>query len=192
VEALKALAAGKGGPDPGLPALLKVAARPLLILGTALGDPRALKEAAKLAGRLKPWRDGRSPVVVLKPAGNSAAAWAMGLAGEKAKADGQVKAALVCLGEEAAGADLTLPKADFLAVVSPYLSPALLDKAHLILPKPTWLEAAGTYASADGRATRRTARVLEPPPGVRPTEEVLAGLAAQLGPAKPKPKEKRG
>ena len=57
---------------------------------------------------------------------------------------------------------------EFLAALTPYFTEDLAEKAQVLIPKPTWLEADGTYTFSDGSGTRFKKRVLKPPDGVSP------------------------
>ena len=70
---------------------------------------------------------------------------------------------------------------DFLAVISPYVPEALIDKADVFIPNPAWLEEDGTYTSLDGSETGYKKKVLEPPNGVRDSWQILSALAERTG-----------
>jgi len=163
-----------------LAALLKGSSRPVIVAGqglTAQADPKALKQVIGLA-RAK--RGAR--LIVLKPWGNSAGAWGLGLAASQSlNGRGRFKAALACLAGEEVSPD-SLAGVDFLAALTPYFSEALAGRAQVLIPKPTWLEEDGTYSLADGSASRFKIKVLEPPPGVEAAGKTLAALAERLKP----------
>jgi len=160
--------------------LLKGSSRPVIVAGqglTAQADPTALKQVVGLAKA-----KGGTLLIVLKPWGNSAGAWGLGLAaGQSLNGSGRFKAALACLAGEEVVPD-SLAGLDFLAALTPYFSEVLAGRAQVLIPKPTWLEEDGTYSLADGSASRFKTKVLEPPPGVEPAGKTLAALAARLKP----------
>jgi NADH dehydrogenase/NADH:ubiquinone oxidoreductase subunit G len=120
-------------------------------------------------------------LVVLKPNGNSAAALKMRLATEKSSVEKAAswKRGLVLL----AGDDLAtspflnhLGGLEFLAVISPYFPEELADKAHVLIPKPIWLEEEGTYTSLDGQEIRYKKAVVSRPRGVDESWQTLLAL----------------
>jgi len=149
---------------------------PVLIVGeglTGAADPIGLKRAldvASLKGRL----------VILKPNGNSAGAWKLGAASVEAmNGKGPYTAGLMCLG----GGETLEPNVEgrlgglkFLAVMTPYMTEDLVALAHVLIPRPTWLEMEGTYTSADGSREVFKQKVLEPPRGIRTAEQTMAAL----------------
>ncbi|MBW1714136.1 MAG: (2Fe-2S)-binding protein [Deltaproteobacteria bacterium] len=166
--------------------LFRESQNPVIIVGPALtgrDDPSGLKKAIKLA-RLKGRRPDE-PLIVLKPSGNSAGAWELGVAARQSlNGSARPRGALVCLAEEESLPPGHLADAtdlEFLTVITPRLSQELAAGANVLIPKPIWLEADGTYASADGSGSRFKVKVLEPPSGVEPAEKSLAALAGRLG-----------
>jgi len=162
--------------------------RPLIVVGeavTGLKSPSAFQDAVKLA-LSKGLESGKVlRLMVLKPYGNSAGAWKLGLsANGGSKAQASWKAGLICLGHpkdlgSKALAELGTP--DFLGVISPYFPETLADRAQVVLPKPLGLESAGTYTSVDGWETGTVEKVLDPPEGVKGSWETLSALAEQIG-----------
>jgi formate dehydrogenase major subunit len=161
---------------------------PLILVGetvTGLKNPSALQDAMKLA--LTKGLDSGNVLrlMVLKPFGNSAGAWKLGLSangGSKGKA--MWKGGLLYLGhprdlDSIVLADLgTL---DFLGVISPYFPESLADIAHVLIPKPLGIESHGSYTSLDGWETGSVERVLDPPEAVKDSWETLKSLADQIG-----------
>lgn len=191
-----ASAAGEKGGDLAAPlaqlaALWQKASRPVIIAGsglTGLETTEGLQAALALAetklAESKSW-----PLIILKPAGNSAAAWQLGVASRQGP-NGREKfqAGLLLLAEsefQGNGWSGQLAGLDFLAAVTPYFSPGLADLAQVLLPRPTWLEAGGTYANYTGSAGRKLEQILEPPPEVPSTVETLAALAEKIGRGNP-------
>jgi len=170
----------------GLVSRFNEADNPIIIVGrdlTGPPDPAGLKlvfDLADLKGRLPGdvWR-----LIILKPAGNSAGAWNLGLAARQGlNGHKPVKGGLLCL---AGGEDLEpglkerLSGLEFLAVLTPYFTDDL-TAAKVLIPKPTWLETGGTYALADGSGSRFVERILEPPKGIRPVEQILAAIGQRV------------
>src|SRR5512139_1950233 len=131
---------------------------PIFVVGknvTSLVDATGLRQIMYLALLKDVLVENTLRLVILKPNGNSAAALRLRLATEKSdvKRAAAWKRGLVLI----AGDDLaTSPFLDhlggleFLAVISPYFPEELAHKAHLLIPKPMWLEEDGGYTSLDG------------------------------------------
>jgi predicted molibdopterin-dependent oxidoreductase YjgC len=162
--------------------------RPLILVGeavTGLKSPSAFQDAVKLA--LSKGLDSGNVLrlMALKPYGNSAGAWKLGLSSNGGfKADGSWRGGLLCLGHPKdmhSSAVVGLGTLDFLGVISPYFPEALADRCHVVLPKPLGLESAGTYTSVDGWETGYVEKVLDPPEGVKDSWETLNSLADQIG-----------
>jgi len=162
--------------------------RPLILVGeavTGLKRPSAFQDAVKLA--LSKGLDASNVLrlMALKPYGNSAGAWKLGLSSNGgSKPDDSWKAGLLFLGHpkdmnSSAVSELGTP--DFLGVISPYFPETLAERATVVIPKPLGLESAGTYTSVDGWETGFVEKVLEPPEGVKGSWEILKTLADQIG-----------
>jgi predicted molibdopterin-dependent oxidoreductase YjgC len=162
------------------------AKQPLVIAGEALSNAKcasALSHLARLASLKAPNSGGR--LMILKREGNSAGAWKLGVAARKKPGPKrQLKAGLMLLDEDSA-ADITAwtgrADPDFLAVISPYVPAKLLDKARVLIPRPSWLEEAGTYTSSDGRETAYVQKVLASPGDIHTTWQTLMALADRAG-----------
>ncbi|MBI5551659.1 MAG: molybdopterin-dependent oxidoreductase [Desulfobacterales bacterium] len=145
---------------------------PLILAGPQVTHPRA---AAALGDLLKIAGQGAS-IAFLKPSVNSAAAWRLGVASQQPQAQA-AGGGLLILGEEGSGALRSLLKGgtapDFLAAITPYRTPALAEIAHVLLPRPLWLEEDGSYTSMEGGEIVYKPRVLAPPAGVKSTWETL-------------------
>jgi NADH dehydrogenase/NADH:ubiquinone oxidoreductase subunit G len=161
---------------------------PLILVGeavTGLKSPSAFQDAMKLALLKGVDSDHGLRLMVLKPYGNSAGAWKLGLSSNGvSKSKNAWKGGLLCLGHpkdlnSKAVAELGNP--DFLGVISPYFPETLADRCQVVLPKPLSMESAGTYTSVDGWETGFTEKVLEPPEGVRNSWETLTSLADRMG-----------
>jgi len=162
--------------------------RPLILVGealTGLKSPSAFQDAVRLA--LSKGLDSGNVLrlMVLKPYGNSAGAWKLGLSSNGvSKIKDSWKAGLLYLGHPKdlnSKAVAELGNLDFLGVISPYFPEALADRCQVVLPKPLGLESAGTYTSVDGWETGFVEKVLEPPEGVKDSWETLKSLADQIG-----------
>ena len=124
-------------------------------------------------------------LIILKPRGNSAGAWKLGIASSK-KAPGKSKwkAGLVLLGEpdDSFVAVLKGRKgAGFVAAISPYFPERLADQVHALIPKPAWLEEEGTFTSVEGRETAYKQKSLRAPGGVMDSWEIFKNLAERIG-----------
>jgi NADH dehydrogenase/NADH:ubiquinone oxidoreductase subunit G len=164
------------------------AKNPILVAGHSMlsaDDAAGLKGLAELALLKGMDPSGFLGLIILKPWGNSAGAWKLGVASANGNIAGDhLKAGLLVLGGE------TAPEAmvwqgqhppDFLGVFSPYIPPNLLDKAHVLIPTPTWLEEDGTYTALDGGEVAFVQKVLDPPAGVAETRRTLLSLAQRAG-----------
>jgi NADH dehydrogenase/NADH:ubiquinone oxidoreductase subunit G len=148
-------------------------------------DSKGMISAVNLASRKGLSSEGTIRLIVLKPFGNSAGAWRLGLAADRdGPTDRKWRGALMLIGEELEpGKEIlsALTGTEFLAVISPYFPAALSEKAHILFPKPLRMEEGGTYASLEGRETAFKKRVLSPPKGVKDSWRTLSALADRTG-----------
>ena len=161
---------------------------PIFIAGqthTGLGNPSALDDVVSLAHLIGFLPDNTLRLIILKPFGNSAGAWKLGISSTKGPPyPGKWKAGLILLSE----ADVSdasvfegLNPVDFLAVISPCFPESLADKVHVLIPNPLWMEEEGTFTSLDGREAAHKKRVLRPPEGVRDSWQTFWNLAQRIG-----------
>ena len=161
---------------------------PLILVGeavTGLKSPSAFQDAMKLA--LSKGLDSGNVLrlMVLKPYGNSAGAWKLGLSSNgDSKGKESWKGGLLYLGhpkdlDSSVTADLG--NLDFLGVISPYFPESLADCAHVVIPKPLGMESSGSYTSLDGWETGLVEKIMDPPEGVKDSWETLNILADQIG-----------
>lgn len=156
---------------------------PMVVVGDALTgieEPEALVLLAYLALLKGLLPENTLRMVVLKPAGNLAAAMKLGILPNGKDKRAPWSAGLILLnGEEAPDPGLLkrLKGTEFLAVISPHIPEVLADRAHVMIPKPSWLEEQGTYTSLEGREARLVQAVLRPTEGVQSSLETLFGLA---------------
>jgi assimilatory nitrate reductase catalytic subunit len=169
-------------------AALAQARAPMIVAGTAvsgLRDPEGLKCLMYLALLKGLLPADTLRLVILKPRGNSAGAAKLGYAanGDGPSAVGWRGGIVLLGGREEVPPDVLKPmeRLEFLAVIAPQIPAGLADRAHVLIPKPLWLEDEGSYTSLDGREVGRTRRVLSPPAGVKGAWETLAALAARAG-----------
>ncbi|MBF0552098.1 MAG: hypothetical protein HQK60_16380, partial [Deltaproteobacteria bacterium] len=122
--------------------LVETSEKALIIIGEALtetGDSAVIKRLVDLA-RFQSQGSSEAPrLIILKPAGNSAAAWSLGVAARQC-ARNQLKGGLICAtGED--GWDPGLigmsSNLDFLAVLTPYFPETLARQASVLLPIPS-------------------------------------------------------
>ena len=165
------------------------ARNPLVITGqdlTASRDAAAFQDAVQLALLMGPRDDKIMPLITLKPYGNSAGAWRLGLAAAREMPAGDMPKGLLLMlaGEHSLPADILsrVRKLDFLAVLGPYLPVELLTSAHVVIPTPVWLETGGTYTSLDGREIAYKEKVLNAPTGFRDAWQTLNNLVPPDGP----------
>ncbi len=164
------------------------AQNPLIIMDTALTampDCDCIEPVLALAKLKTPAPGQASNLLILKPFGNSAGAWRAGLAAPKApESTTPLKAGLIVMGEEAVLDEDLLGRtrhAEFLAVMTPYALEEWLQRAHVLIPKPTGLETDGTYSSIDALEKAYRNKALLAPEGVRPAWETLAAMEECLG-----------
>ncbi len=167
---------------------LSRSANPLFLTGeklTGIEDPSALAEVMRLAEGKGLYPEQVLRLIILKPCGNSAGAWKLGISSpEKPAGKNKWKCGLILLNEldDAYPAALEgLSPAGFIAAISPYFPERLADKVHVLIPKPCWLEEEGTYTSLDGSETAYKQKVLQAPKGVKDSWQVFSGLAERVG-----------
>lgn len=166
-----------------------VAARtPLILIGTALtgfesSDP--LIDVRDMAVLKSDPAAETLNLIVLKPAGNSAGAWRLGVAGaDPAVPKERLRGGLIRLAEaedEAWESVSGLERIEFLAVFSPYVPEKLGQKANLLIPVATWMETDGSYMSLDGRDWAYRSATLDPPEDVRPMWQIVCELMERCG-----------
>jgi formate dehydrogenase major subunit len=160
--------------------------QPLVITGEALLNARnadGLRNLARLA-QLKS-QDSRGRLLILKREGNSAGAWKLGNAAQNGVGGRERLRGGIVLLETESATDIAAwtgsAEMDFLAVISPYLPSNLRSKAHVLIPRPSWLEEAGTYTAMDGHETAYVKKILQAPVGVPDTWQTLLALAERAG-----------
>lgn len=164
------------------------AADPLVLIGggsAGVQNYPVLKDALRLAFTRNSGSD-ISPLMILKPYGNSAGAWSLGAAcSTPVPAGAGWKAGLVMAadGETPGRAILELFESlEFLAVLSPFVPEAgWARKAEVVLPIPSWMEQDGTYTSIDGRLVVHKEKMLSAPANVMDIGEALIKLAQKAG-----------
>jgi NADH-quinone oxidoreductase subunit G len=170
-------------------ALLK-AEHPLLVAGTACGNPALIEAAANMAWCLG--RKGRSAAVALcVPECNSLGLGLMhGLdlnSAFQAVREGRADTVIILENDlyrraDAEAVDAMLKKARHVIVID-HQHTATAEKAHLVLPAATFVEAAGTLINNEGRAQRGYA-VMSPKGAVRAGWrwlQMLMTAAGQIG-----------
>ncbi|MDY6857639.1 MAG: molybdopterin-dependent oxidoreductase [Thermodesulfobacteriota bacterium] len=65
--------------------------------------------------------------------------------------------------------------------MSPYFPDSLADKAHVIIPKPLWIEENGTYSPLDGLEFCYMKKILNPPERVKKSWQTMVALADRTG-----------
>lgn len=161
---------------------------PLIIVGdkiTSLHSPDALQGAVKLAMSKGLLAEDAARIIILKPGGNSAAAWELGMASEKEPAFGKkLKASVIVFSEERELKGFRWDRfkgAEFLAVITPFISKEMQENVDVVIPKPIWLEEDGTFTSLDGSVERFKNKILTPPEGVMDTWLTLTKLTERMG-----------
>ncbi|MDF1590321.1 MAG: molybdopterin-dependent oxidoreductase [Desulfobacterales bacterium] len=161
---------------------------PLFVVGeklTGLEDPAVLADIASLAKQKGLYPDNTLRLIILKPRGNSAGAWKMGISSSnKVPGKSKWKAGLVLLGEpddSYLAALEGLKSAGFVAAISPYFPESLADQVDALIPKPAWLEEEGTFTSVEGHETAYKQKTLQAPAGVMDSWEIFKNLAERVG-----------
>jgi len=148
---------------------------PLILAGAHITHPQAaaaLGDLFKIAGP-------HASIVFLKPKVNSTGAWRLGVAAQHPQSHTKSGGLLILNGEGSGALRSVLEGGtapDFLAVIAPCRTPALAEIAHVLLPRPLWLEEDGSYTSMEGGEIVYKPRVLAPPAGVKSTWEILREL----------------
>ena len=161
-------------------------ANPLIIIGESVTGPKdlsGLKALVDLALLKGLYDNDRLRLVVLKPNGNSMGAYQLlNRFDRKKQARTIPKGGLVLLEQDAPQDSpyLKIPDdLDFLAVISPYWPDDLSDRAHVLIPKPLWMETDGTCTGLDGSEIAFRQKMRDAPPGINTSWQTLAGLAAR-------------
>jgi len=160
---------------------------PFILTGeglTGLKDASGLVDAIHLSLLRGPAHENALRMVMLKPKGNSAGAWRLGVAstGEPSRARNRKSGLLLLSGEEANHDYITLiPEVDFLAVVSPYFPEGLAERGNVVIPNPLWMEEDGTYASLDGSNIAYKKKSVHPPKEMKETWQTLLTLIDRMG-----------
>jgi len=161
---------------------------PLIIVGEqliGLKDGSALKDTFKLALLRGLLPENTSRVIVLKPYGNSAGAWKLGIPSDNGPPEkAQWRGGLILLnGEDPLKAPVLgeVKGMDFVAVITPYFPHMPADGAQLLIPKPAWTEQDGTFASLDGNETAYKRKILSGPEGVKEGWQTLWALSDGIG-----------
>jgi len=168
--------------------ILSNAANPLFIIGerlTGLRDASVLAEVMRLAELKGLCPDKALRLIILKPRGNSAGAWKLGVAsGGKTPSSNHWKAGLVLLNElddSPLAASAQGLGADFIAMISPYFPQDLADNVQVLIPKPFGMEEEGTYTSLEGVETAHKQKVLQPPESMKAPWQIFTTLAKGVG-----------
>ncbi len=168
--------------------LLVEAQHPFIIVDTSvtgMADCDSLAPIIDLAGRIAQPSKTESNLLILKPVGNSAGAWRTGVTAQKTPdQNGRLKGGLILTDDESVLEEEVLAwtnAAEFLAVITPYAQEVWLARAHVLIPKPSWLEADGSYLSLDAREQVLRKKSLQPPEGVRSTWEILSAMGEKTG-----------
>ena len=161
-------------------------ANPLIIIGesvTGQKDLSGLKALVDLALLKGLYDNDRLRLVVLKPNGNSMGAYQLLNRFDRDKQAQTIPRGGLVLLEQDAPQDspyLKIPDdLDFLAVISPYWPDDLSDRAHVLIPKPLWMETDGTCTGLDGCEIAFRQKMRDAPPGINTSWQTLAGLAAR-------------
>jgi formate dehydrogenase major subunit len=161
-------------------------ANPLIIVGedvSAQKDSSGLHALVNLALLKGFYVDDRLRLIVLKPGGNSMGAYKLlHLSDPKNQAQTIPKGGLVLLEQDPFQDTLHLKIPgghDFLAVISPYRPDSLDDCAHVLIPKPLWMEMDGTCTGLDGWEFAFRQKMLDAPAGINASWQTLTALATR-------------
>jgi formate dehydrogenase major subunit len=159
---------------------------PLIVVGEAIGgqkDPSGLNALVHLALLKGLCADDRLRLIVLKPCGNSMGAYKLlHLFDQEKQAQTGPKGGLLLLEQEPpqnAPHFKILSDLDFLAIISSYWPASIEDRAHVLIPKPLWMEMDGTCTGLDGSEIAFRSRMLDAPDGINPSWKTLMALSAR-------------
>lgn len=119
----------------------------------------------------------------LKPGGNSAGLWDLGIADEgefsisKLSKNGSIKALYLLLGDsqaEVAGLSSRPDGVEFFVVQTSFVS-EIASQADVVLPSPLWMEVSATYVTLDG-VNKRVTRLVRPPEEIRADWELITEI----------------
>ncbi len=159
---------------------------PLIIVAediAAQKNPSGLRALVNLALLKELYGNESLRLIVLKPGGNSMGAYKLlHPFDQEEQAETVPKGGLVLL-EQNPFQDtpsLKIPgNLDFLAVISPYWPDSLVDCAHVLIPKPLWMETDGTCTGLDGSEIAFRQKMLDAPAEINPSWQTLVDLAAR-------------
>jgi len=161
---------------------------PLILTGeglTGLSDISGLYDTINLSLLKGLINKNLLRIIILKPKGNSAGAWQLGISSNKEPSHtNKRKGGLLLLsGEDGPSHDFSddINALDFLAIVSPYFPETLAQKGDIMIPRPLWMEEDGTYTSLDGFKTAYKKKVVNAPKGMKDTWQTLMSLADKIG-----------
>jgi formate dehydrogenase major subunit len=161
---------------------------PFILTGeglTGLKDASGLVDAINLSMLKGPANENFLRIMVLKPEGNSAGAWHLGVSssGESSRTSKRKGGLLLLSGEEGQALEFLSHNngVDFLAIVSPYFSETLAEKGDVMIPIPFWMEEDGTYTSLDGLKIAYKKKVVNSPKDMQETWQTLMSLSDRAG-----------
>lgn len=162
---------------------------PLIVTGegvTGLKDPSGLHDLINLSLLKGALAENVLRIVVLKPCGNSAGAWQLGVAStmEPSYSERMKGGVLLLSGEREQplhALSKSVDNIDFLALLTPLFPEPLPLKADILIPTPLWMEEDGTCTSLDGSHSMFRKKVVLPLDGVRDTGSLLLTLAEKVG-----------
>ncbi len=193
-ETVEELLSGSGLGEPerkifeNMVAAYAAARNPMILIGTSLtglqsSDP--LKDVREMALLKSDPAAEALNLIILKPAGNSAGAWRLGIAGaDPGVPKERLRGGVIRLAgpeDEAWESVSGLERLEFLAVFCPYVPEKLGQKANLLIPVATWMETDGSFMSLDGRDWVYRSATLDPPEDVRPMWQILCELMERCG-----------
>lgn len=159
---------------------------PLIIVGediAAQKDLSGLRALVNLALLKGLYGNDYLRLIILKPCGNSMGAYKLiHLADPSKQAQTIPKGGMVLLEQDPFQdrPHLKIPDGlDFLAVISPYWPDSLVDRTHMLIPKPLWMEMDGTCTGLDGSEIAFRQKMLNAPDGIKPSWQTLVALSAK-------------
>ena len=159
---------------------------PLIIVGediAAQKDLSGLRALVNLALLKGLYGNDYLRLIILKPCGNSMGAYKLiHLADPSKQAQTIPKGGMVLLEQDPFQdrPHLKIPDGlDFLAVISPYWPDSLVDRTHMLIPKPLWMEMDGTCTGLDGSEIAFRQKILNAPDGIKPSWQTLVALSAK-------------
>jgi len=157
---------------------------PLVIVGdgvTGSGQISTLRNLMFLALLKGLLLEGALRLLILKPRGNTMSSMRMGWWRLPPSASEEPLDVCFVVEDGCDSPSIEVPKTRFLALMTSHLAGPLVERAQVLIPKPTWLEQGGIFLSMDGTEAVQLFPIVDPPEGVRRGWETLLAIGGRLG-----------